>query len=193
MKIFRNLERWPLTAQVVLFVAFCCVMGALFWSLFRDIRESWRSAISILFFVEFVPWIILFLWLKVTRTFSFWTRWVVPLLILALCVLVSVRAEWYIRPGIRAPVERSLEMFAIWYLAFFLLIAAWIVGIPMEEAITKLGIGMQTSHVAWRLGFALAGMLMIAITSILAWPVLFTATALPGASRLVSVSHDCFI
>jgi len=187
--VFWNPQRWPRKLQVVAFIAFWCIMGVLGWFSYRIEKESWNSP-SVSFLVQFIPMLIFMSWVGVTRTFSLWTRWVVPLIGVVLCFFIFRRAELAARQFMSVYDERSLRMFASWYLGFFLVVVAWIVAMPIEEAVAKLGIATRTNRVVWRLRFAIAGISLIALASVLVLRSLFDLPL--EFDQLVSICHDLF-
>lgn len=139
---------------------FFTLMAIFAWIAFWTFRQTFLSTGIHGSDFNFIAIVILVCWGLVTRRFSFWTRWVVPLTAYAVCVWLSGEATRHLRLTM-VQVEQSLKA-TLFFGSFFLFSLLWIVLIPVEEATYRSGAVPRGRLRAWPLGFGVIGLLMIA-------------------------------
>jgi hypothetical protein len=145
----------------VFFTLMAICAGIAFWTFRQTFLSTGISGSDF----NFIAIVVLVCWGLVTRQFSFWTRWVVPLTAYAVCLWLSGEAARHLR---LSSVQGDQELKAMLFLAgFFLFSLLWIVLIPVEEASYRSGAVPRGQLRGWPLGIGVVGLAMIALAGLI--------------------------
>jgi hypothetical protein len=145
------------------FPVFVAVMALLGWVFYRDIRDRLAAPLSGRSDLSFLVTGIFLLWLLPTRSFPAW-RGLLGVPLFVVCALADLQA---LRHERLAGVS-SDETFRVilWYAVFFGITLAWIVAIPIEEALYRDANVPRGRLKYWPIIFAVAGLALIAAAGI---------------------------
>jgi hypothetical protein len=149
------------------FVVFVALMAVCWWFSFRFFRESLQSPVTYRSDsgLSFVVIIIAVIWVQTTRLFSFWTRWIVPIVMFVVCGCLAHEGAAHLQNATTQDDQGWKAILS--YAGFFGVALLWIVAVPVEETIYRGGAVPRGRLKFWPLGFALAGLIMIASASVL--------------------------
>ncbi len=145
------------------FPVFVAVMALLGWAFCRDIGDRLAAPLSAGSDLSFLAIAVFVLWFFPTRSFPPW-RGLIGLPIFIVCALVDFQATKHERLAVFSAGEGFKAI--LWYTAFFAISLAWIVAIPIEEAVYRNGNVPRGQLKNWPIIFAGAGFALMAGTGV---------------------------